>query len=567
MKTPQVQPIFRKIHGGLKRILSWMCASDIHLMVTSVAFCILSLCLHWESSIFPLGGPHDSLRYIGMAETILKGEWLGEYSHMTLIRSPVYSSILAVNSLIGWRLHVFQQCIFLVSILLLTAALRSLHVERWKILIICFLCVFHPLTIYCTNFVVSEAVYVSFATAVMAGCFGILGTYKGSFIRYSFWVVILSVASALFWHIRPESVWILPFFAICFGYLLRFAKTTSGAIWFRVSAAVFAPLFAVLFFGHQLAALNEKHYGIRVTHELAEPNFISAFNWLTRVAPSSIRPHVPVSRDAVEAAYTVSEHFALLEPYLSQQKDGHGWTRFGCEWMGICHELAGGWAVWAIRDAAASIGVYTDAARASQFYGSVAREIRHACEEGKVKCTQNPTGNFLAPPMGLADIPRILMSSLKVLFMTVTLGDFALDPQELDRSNPIISERYEVITHDQKGQWPEYYGETAEIHADIYRIIQLAGGAIFLMMLTVVLFVRSKAHHLGSLFHFRQLVVCTSVFILSRMAILSYVDAMSYHIQVRYLIVLYPALMVLLGLALPSANDIIRIWRRRHGGA
>lgn len=544
-----------------------MCASDIHLMVTSVALCILSLCLHWKSSIFPLGGPHDSLRYIGMAETILKGEWLGEYSHMTLIRSPVYSLFLAVNSLIGWRLHVFQQCIFLVSILLLVAALRSLHVERWKILIICFLSIFHPLTIYCTNFVVSEAVYLSFATGVMAGCFGILGTYKGPLIRYGFWVLVLSVASALFWHIRPESVWILPFFAICFGYLLRGAKAASSAIWFRVSAAVFVPLFAVLFFGHQLAALNEKHYGIRVTHELAEPNFNNAFDWLTRLAPSSIRPHIPVSRNAMEAAYTVSEHFALLEPYLSLQKDGRGWTRFGCEWMGICHELAGGWAVWAIRDAAASIGVYTDAPRASQFYGFVAREIHDGCEEGKVACTHNPTGNFLAPPIGLADIPRVLMSSLKVLFMALTLGDFALDPQELDRSNPALIERYDRITHDQNGQWLEHYGEMTEIHAGIYRIMQLMGGVIFLMMLTVGLFVRFKATHSGSLFHFRQLVACTSVFILSRMAILSYVDAMSYHIQVRYLIVLYPALMVLLGLALPSVNDIIRIWRPRHGGA
>jgi hypothetical protein len=70
---------------------------------------VLALLLNWHSSIFPLEGPHDSLRYIGMTETILNVEWLGPYDQMTLIRSPVYSFLLAAYALMGWPLHVFQQ--------------------------------------------------------------------------------------------------------------------------------------------------------------------------------------------------------------------------------------------------------------------------------------------------------------------------------------------------------------------------------------------------------------------------------------------------------------------------
>ena len=443
-----IKSIVYHMFRPFRNILSQLFASDKGLLMTCVALSVLSLYLNWKSSIFTLGGPHDSLRYIGMAETILKGEWLGEYNNMTLIRSPVYSLALALNSLAGWRLHVFQQTIYLSSVLLLVAALRTVHVARWRALIICLLCVFHPLTFYCTNFVVSEALYVSLTTGVMAGCFGILGTYKGSMIPYCFWLIILSLSSALFWHIRPEGVWIIPFYAVCFGFLLWDCKSRLRSFWVRVSALLIIPIFAVLLLGNYLASLNEKHYGIRVTNELAESNFINAFNWLTRLAPDSSRPYVPVSKKAMENAYEVSDHFALLKPYLSQQTNGRGWTKFGCEWMGICNELAGGWTVWAIRDAVASIGAYSSGVSASRFYGSVAREIREACTGGKISYTKNPTGNFLAPPVRLTDVPRILISSVRVLSLAFTFGDFALQPEDSDRLNPDLVKRYQEITHE-----------------------------------------------------------------------------------------------------------------------
>jgi len=555
----RAKTIFQQIYGVFKGAIFWMLSTDKHLLIICVALSVLSLSLNWRSSIFALGGPHDSLRYIGMAETILKGEWLGEYNHMTLIRSPVYSLSLAVNSLAGWRLHVFQHSIYLISVLLLVAALRTVHVARWRALIICLLCVFHPLTFYCTNFVVSEALYVSLATGVMAGCFGVSGTYKGPLIPFCFWLIILSLSSAIFWHARPEGVWIIPFYAVCFGFLMWDCRSRLRSLWVRVSALLIVPVLAVLLLSNTLASLNEKHYGIRVTNELAESNFVNTFNWLTRLAPDYRRPYVPVSKKAMEKAYAVSEHFALLRPYLSRQTNGRGWARFGCEWMGICNELAGGWTVWAIRDAVASIGAYSSGLSASRFYGSVAREIREACAGGKIRYTRNPTGNFLAPPMRLTDVTRILISSVRVLSLALTFGDFVLQPEDSDRLNPDLVKRYQKITHDQGQDWPVNYWKMSDIHIKIYRLVQLIGGLLFLMMVALFLFRRfknSEARHPGPDFPLWQLTLCTLIFILSRIAIVGYLDAMSFYAQIRYLIVLYPALMVLFCLALPPTDAV-----------
>jgi hypothetical protein len=428
--------------------------------------------------------------------------------------------------------------------------------------------VFHPLTFYCTNFVVSEALYVSLATGVMAGCFGVSGTYKGPLIPFCFWLIILSVSSALFWHVRPEGVWIIPFYAVCFGFLLWDCRSRLRSLWIRVSSLLIIPLFAVLLLGNTLASLNEKHYGIRVISELGESNFINAFNWLTRLAPDSGRPYVPVSKKAMEKAYEVSDHFAMLKPYLSRQTNGRGWAKFGCEWMGICNELAGGWTVWAIRDAVASTGAYSSGESASRFYGSVAREIREACAEGKISYTRNPTGNLLAPPMRLTDVPRILISSVRVLSLALTFGDFALQPEDSDRLNPDLIRRYQEITHDQGQDWPDNYWKVSDIHVKIYRLIQLIGGLVFLTVFVIFFFRRSTnpdARHIGPRFPLWQLTLCTLIFILSRIAIIGYLDAMSFFAQIRYLIVLYPALMVLLCLLAPPPMDAASKKGRSHG--
>jgi len=125
----------------------------------------------------------------------------------------------------------------------------------------------------------------------------------------------------------------------------------------------------------------------------------------------------------------------LPQPYLSRQFDGAGWSRFGCDYMGICNELAGGWTVWVIRDAAASIGMHDTADKAAGFYRDIARDIERGCSAGTVACTRNPTGNMLAPPMKWIDIFRVLKSGVKMIWMTIWLGDLPGTYHHMDGPN------------------------------------------------------------------------------------------------------------------------------------
>lgn len=146
---------------------------------------------------------------------------------------------------------------------------------------------------------------------------------------------------------------------------------------FRIALVLTVPTVTILSLGGAIASLNEQRYGVRVTHELAEPSFVKFGRWLTRLAPEARRPYVPVSSSALDAAYKVSPHTALLKPFLSQQTGGKGWSEFGCDMTGICDDLVGGWSMWALRDAVNSIGYYGSAKQARAFYGAAANEDSH----------------------------------------------------------------------------------------------------------------------------------------------------------------------------------------------
>ncbi|MEZ4526861.1 MAG: hypothetical protein R2941_13160, partial [Desulfobacterales bacterium] len=316
---------------------------------------LLSLYLHWDSSIYPLEGNHDSIRYLEMAETMLKGEWLGSYNHMTLIRLPVYSMLLALNSMAGWRLHIMQHILHILSIILLSYALKSAKTEDWRNTFVCILCILHPVLVMPVNYVATEAVYTSFATVVLSGFIGCWGEKNGSLFCMLFWLITLSISLALLWHIRAESVWILPSCILLFTLSL-FCPGVGFSARCKKLLFLFIPFLFVFVVKDGLERMNQKYYGISVAHEIAEANFVNAFKGLSRLDGERHHPHVPVTFAAMNEAYQISPNFFRLKSFLSEQKDGKGWSQFGCEWMGICDELAGGWIMWAVRDAAASAG-------------------------------------------------------------------------------------------------------------------------------------------------------------------------------------------------------------------
>lgn len=537
---------------------------------------LIALYCNWESSIYVLGGGHDSLRYLGMAESMQQGQWLGEYNNMTLIRQPMYSLFLWLNSMVNFRLHVTQQVIQLICSLSLILSLRPLRLENFRVVLIYILCIGHPCLFLLSNFIATEAIYISISTLVLSGFIGVLTNNKKSLLLHVLWLFILSISLALFWNIRSEGLWILPSYFVFSIFLLYNCKKNLKYSKLKYFSAILLPILSIVVVKYAIEFQNMQYYNVAVTHENAEPNFVNALKLLSQLDAEKHHPFVPISKKAMEQAWKVSPHFAELKNYLSQQIDGKGWSKFGCEWMGICDEIAGGWTVWAIRDAAAFAGKYSSALQASEFFKAVAKEIQQACDNNIIICSNNPTGNILSPPLKLIDIPRIFQSFLKLSSLLFTFGNLDSEIEGLNHltADNALIQRYEKITHDQyrnnqninQLNIPENNSHKINIPLikvvfQFYKIIQVVGCffLLFYIIKTAKNSIQKKVTKNEIKTKKLQILIITIVFILSRTAIVAYIDAMSFTAQFRYLLTAYPAMMLIIGIIIP-----LPIFIKRH---
>jgi hypothetical protein len=149
-----------------------------------------------------------------------------------------------------------------------------------------------------------------------------------------------------------------------------------------------------------------------------------------------------------------------------------------------------------------SIGYYGSAKQASAFYGAAANEIATACKEGKIRCSDNPTGNLLAPAIIFNDGARLLKSFWRMSVHSLTFKDIA-DKDIAEgfsvinkmKALPDLVTRYERITHDQNPQPPRKMG-LIRFHFSIYTWIQLIGVGMLIIRLPWNL-VRGSWHRSG----------------------------------------------------------------------
>ena len=125
--------------------------------------------------------------------------------------------------------------------------------------------------------------------------------------------------------------------------------------------------------------------------------FAAAMKAIASVRSGGIVPYVTITRAARAQVYAVSPTFALMQGYF-ESGDGVGWARISCN-SGVtpCGEIDAGHFLYALRDAAKSLGYYATPGTASAFFKRLAREVRQACAQGELQCVSQPIAEM--PPV------------------------------------------------------------------------------------------------------------------------------------------------------------------------
>ncbi len=367
--------VVKKINSSFFKIYPWIYGV--------LALLYISFAMHSPVTLYA-HMVHDDAWFIGNAEKILAGQWLGAFDQMTLIKGLGYSYILVLNNLLDIPITLSLATIYLFACLFFVGVLREIGLGKIPALLLFCLLIFQPALF--PGRIIRDNVYFSLLLISFSGL--IYSSVCDPGRRRLVVIALSGLCFGVFWITREEGVWISPGFVAIFLYFMYKSAKKNGSCKSKVKAVFIYISFAAVPI-ISTACINYYIYGKLQIVDVKQADFVNVLNTLNSVDVGEDIQYVPVSKAKREAIYKASPAFKELEPYF--EGTGMGWTDPGCKvYQHTCGDYAGGWFMWALRDGVASLGYYRTPMLAANFYRRIVEEVSTACSNGALKCKENP---------------------------------------------------------------------------------------------------------------------------------------------------------------------------------
>ena len=364
---------------------------------TGLLITAFKLWLTRAQPVYAIGpAAHDDRLFLLLAESLIRGEWLGAYTHMTLVKGPFYSMWVAALFGLGIPLGLGMQAAYAGACGLLVRAFRPAIRSGVALLLIYLFLLWNPMSFEGPTLgrVIRQQIYTPLELGLFAGLIALFARRSQGWRRQLPWAALAGFSFGCFWLTREESVWIIPSVALLVGgavfWAFRSLRGDGQRMLKSISVAVGCSLLPI----GLVALQNYREYHWFGASEFRSSEFKDAYGAMMRVKVGPELPYVPVTRQAREAMYAVSPTFALLQPYFEGEY-GTGWAEasFGMTKLPAEERQIGtGWLIWALRDSVAAAGYHHNAHGALEFYRRMAAEINQACDDERLPAHARRSG-------------------------------------------------------------------------------------------------------------------------------------------------------------------------------
>jgi hypothetical protein len=522
---------------------------------------------------------YDDALYARHAQSILRGEWLGPFDHLTLYKAPGYPLWIAVTHALGIPLLIAQSALHAGAGLVFVLTLRRFGLPRVLAVALFALYLFDP---FMEVRLLREGIYGSLLVVTVAAAAALSANLRAR--RPALWsALILGVVTAAAWLTREESVMVLPAIVIALApaacKAMRDARDTGGRV--ALAGVLAAPALVVVTALSVVSFMNLWAYGVfRVNDQTTSP-FTKAFGAVLSVRHPRPVPYLQVPPSVRGQIYRASPSFASLAPYIDGTAGSiamrEGWQRMTCGlYPHICGDYGGSWAMWVFRLAVSDAGHYRTAEDADRFLEGVASEIDAACRAGTLACKARRSS--LLPPLAPGDLARIIdyVTAGTEWVLQVPVEDYVYDPDDRSPSSSEGARTFADLTGSpvRPPESDASFGAHAagDVRLTIFTKLTSLYQAIVapLSVLALVLFVMWVATCAvrGTLPDLLVVALALLVGFASRVALLGYVHAMlfpAFGNWPSYVTPLYPMLLLFVGVTLTGvAAEIIALLKARR---
>jgi hypothetical protein len=340
-------------------------------------------------AVVPLGGVDDGF----FMSRAMCGYWFDEgYHAAAVIKEPIYPLFIYVCRELGLPLRRATEAFYLTAAGFLAWCLTLRQSRAGIGLLVFAACALHPLHYYVFQRTLYDTIYSSLLMVALSGLLlqFKLGNGSGRWERR----LLTGVALGLLWNTRPDRPWVL-------GLLIVFLVAAAVREWYRHSSRLAAaqawlgewilPLSVLAAITLAVKGANYARWGIWVTTDQEAPGYVAAQRALMSIKPEHPRRGVPILRETVQAAYTVSPSLGRLAPFLDQAMSATSDNLWSKEGLLLPPGEDGPWFGWDLRRAMGQAGHYRSAPETDHYYRQIADEIQTATADGRLPGRWIPT--------------------------------------------------------------------------------------------------------------------------------------------------------------------------------
>lgn len=344
---------------------------------------------------------YDDVLMVNQAESLIDGNWLGEYDDKTLTKGFFYPFFIATCNKLHIKYSVGSTILYVLASILFIYSIHHLVKRKGSLIFYYLLLLYNPISF---AFETYQKLYrnsiVPALTIIIFSLIILLIKHKDSKKGY---IISFLVGLILFimYNNRQDMIWIAPSLVLLAIALINKSKTLKSIM----------PLFIIFItfiIGNTIISTkNYLEYGLYTTNELEKSSFKKTFLELSKIKSKNIDSQI--SKETLDKVAKTSETFNNLYTKEKQIELYTNWTYKSSE---IGKEINNGFLIWALR----SMVDYTNGAQAAE---QTWKDIYAEIEDEKFEKRFILNNVYLVPPR-LSYIPIVLKEVPKNLKYIIT---------------------------------------------------------------------------------------------------------------------------------------------------
>ena len=363
--------------------------------------------------------PHDDGWMLDKAQHFLRGEWLGPYDHITLIKGVFSPILLAICAGFGIGFNFLNTAIYCLACVIFVKGVQPVIKNKWLQILCLAVLLFNPISFALhTGQRAYRCGIGQWQIMIIFGCIlAIFLRRNNNAISLLKWAVVAGVTLGVFLLTREDGTWIYPFVlsALCVTFVMIIWEKSDRL---KKLAVISIIIFIPCLIRGVVAITNYTYYGAAIVNDRTDGFYAKVAGDLNLIAPNADDDKLYRSKEYRDSYYTIyvstMEKALTASPTLNSAAKHlryaiHCWANnsqvaFSLKQTG---QPSTDHMLWALRDGAMSAGHYNSLTESEAFFAKVHNELQASFKNG----TLEKRGLLVSPliaPLQTGDLSKSL---------------------------------------------------------------------------------------------------------------------------------------------------------------